>query len=188
VCVIGCCCLAFVFPHPYATATLPVQQAGVCCCIVPKTNIQTVADHLLSSVTRKKQPGFRETQQYSAGNIMKNDKKTSKAGNPARLPLSKPGVFALIANIARATLSGGMLWFVFFGAVVVAFLHFNQVPAEHLLALLIAAIVVIAFVRGIREWQNELDEYQRELTEYRMNMADVRNKQQVKKDIVWDRH
>ena len=113
---------------------------------------------------------------------MKNDKKTSKAGNPARLPLSKPGVFALIANIARATLSGGMLWFVFFGAVVVAFLHFNQVPAEHLLALLIAAIVVIAFVRGIREWQNELDEYQRELTEYRMNMADVRNKQQVKKD------
>ena len=55
-------------------------------------------------------------------------------------------------------------------------------------ALLIVAVVVIAFVRAIREWQQELDDYQRDLTEYRMNMADIRSKHQVKKDIIWDRH
>jgi uncharacterized membrane protein (DUF106 family) len=119
---------------------------------------------------------------------MKKMSKTIKTGGPARIPLSKPGLFTLFANIARAAFTGGMLWFIFFAGMVAAFLHVNHLPTEHLLVLLIAAVVVTAFIRGIREWQYELDEYQRDLTEYRMNMADIRNKHQVKKDIVWDRH
>jgi membrane protein implicated in regulation of membrane protease activity len=119
---------------------------------------------------------------------MKIYKKTSKSGNPARIPLSKPGMSSLFALFARAALTGGMLWLVFFAGMVATYLHVNHFPVEKLLVLLIAAVVVIAFVRAIREWQHELDEYQRDLTEYRMNMADIRNKQQVKKDIIWDRH
>ena len=115
-------------------------------------------------------------------------KNTSSSGSPARIPLNKPGTFSLVAHFARAALTGGMLWLVFFGGLAVAFLHVNHFPVEHLLALLIVAVVVIAFVRAIREWQQELDDYQRDLTEYRMNMADIRSKHQVKKDIIWDRH
>jgi len=119
---------------------------------------------------------------------MKKGRKNNKTGGPARIPLSKPGTFSLLAHFARAALTGGMLWLVFFGGLGVAFLHVNHFPVEHLLALLIAAVVVIAFVHAIRDWQHELDEYQRDLTEYRMNMADIRNRHQAKKDIIWDRH
>ena len=119
---------------------------------------------------------------------MKKVSKTRNAGGSARIPLSKPGVLTLLADIARAAFTGGILWFVFFGGIVVAFLYVNNLPTEHLLVLLIGAVVVTAFIRGVREWQYELDEYQKDLTEYRMNMADIRNKRTVKKDIIWDRH
>ena len=119
---------------------------------------------------------------------MKKISKTSKTARPARIPLSKPGLFSLVVNISRAAFTGGMLWFIFFAGIALAFLHINHLLSEHLLVLLVAAVAVTAFIRGIREWQYELDEYQRDLTEYRMNMADIRNKHQVKKDIVWDRH
>jgi hypothetical protein len=119
---------------------------------------------------------------------MKERKKHSRSGSPGRIPISKPGMLVLFTNIARAAFAGGMLWFVFFGGMAVALLRINHLPSEHLLVLLIAAVVVTAFIRGFREWQYALDEYQQDLTEYRMNLTDNRNKHTVKKDIVWDRH
>ena len=119
---------------------------------------------------------------------MKTGKKRSRSGSPGRIPLRKPGTLTLFANIARAAFAGGMLWFVFFSGMAVAFLDFNHLPTKHLPVLLITAVVVTAFIRGFREWQYELDEYQKDLTEYRMNMADNRNKHTVKKDIIWDRN
>jgi len=119
---------------------------------------------------------------------MKKCRKISKSGSPARIPLNKPGMSSLFAHFARAMLTGGMLWMVIFAGMVATYLHVNHFPVEKLLVLLIAAVVVMAFVRAIREWQQELDEYQRDLTEYRMNMADIRNRNQEKKDIIWDRH
>jgi hypothetical protein len=53
---------------------------------------------------------------------------------------------------------------------------------------MIFAVLTNAFISGIRAWQYDIEEYRRSLTEYRMNMADNRNKRQVKKAIVWDRH
>ena len=105
-----------------------------------------------------------------------------------KLSVSRPTTVTLLSRIIGAALSGGMLWFMFFGGLLVAFLHVNHFPADSLLVLMIFAILIIALLRGIRGWQEDLDEYRRNLTEYRMNMADNRNKQQVKKDIIWDRH
>ena len=119
---------------------------------------------------------------------MKKLLKISRTSRRSRIPLSKPGVFSLFVHFARAALTGGMLWVAFFAGLVLVFLHMNHFPTQHLPVLLVVAVVVIAFVRGIREWQQELDEYQRDLTEYRMNMEDIRNKNQVKKDIIWNRN
>jgi hypothetical protein len=120
---------------------------------------------------------------------MKTNKKRSKSEAPPRLPVIKPGLFSLFAHIAGSALTGGMFWFVVIGGAVIAFLHVNHlVPAGHLLVLLVFAVVIMAFLRGIKAWQYDIHEYQRNLTAYRMNMDDNRNKLRVKKAIVWDRH
>jgi len=120
---------------------------------------------------------------------MKTNKKTSKSEAPPGLPVSKPGMLSLFAHIAGAALTGGMFWFVLIGGAVIAFLHVNQLaPAGHLLVLLVFVVLANAILRGISAWQYTIQEYRRDLTEYRMNMEDNRNKRQVKKAIVWDRH
>ena len=119
---------------------------------------------------------------------MKIYKKISKSGSLPGIPLSKPGISSLFAHFVRALLAGDMLWLVIFAGLVATYLHINHFQVGNMLVLLITAVVVMAFVRAIREWQHELDEYQRALTEYRMNMADIRNRNQVKKDIIWERH
>ncbi len=120
---------------------------------------------------------------------MKNYKNTRNTGSPARLPISKPGIFSLFTHIAGSALTGGMFWFVLIGGAAIAFLHVNHVmPAEHLLVLLVFVVLTSAIFRGIRAWQYDIEEYRRDLTEYRMNMEDNRNKHQVKKAIAWDRH
>jgi len=120
---------------------------------------------------------------------MKTNKKTIQRGSQARIPVSKPGMFSLFAHIAGSALTGGMFWFVVIGGAVIAFLHVNHLlPAGHLLVLLVFTVVIMAFLRGIKAWQYDIHQYQRDLTAYRMNMEDNRNKLQVKKAIVWDRH
>jgi membrane protein implicated in regulation of membrane protease activity len=94
----------------------------------------------------------------------------------------------LLLHIAESALSGGMLWLMFLGGLLLAFLGVNHLPDGHLLVLMIFAVLFIALFRGIRAYQDDLDEYRRDLTEYRMNMDDNRNNRQVKKDIIWDRH
>lgn len=120
---------------------------------------------------------------------MKTNKMTSRPGSSSELPVSKPGTFGLFAHIAGSALTGGMFWFVLIGGAVIAFLHVNHLaPAGHLLVLLVFVVLGNAILGGIRAWQSDIEEYRRELTEYRMNMEDNRNKRQVKKAIVWDRH
>ena len=102
-------------------------------------------------------------------------------------PVSRPTMTTLLYRIAGSAVSGGMLWLMFFGGMLIVFLHINHFPADSLLVLMILAALTIAFFRGIRAWQGDLDEYQRDLTEYRMNMTENRIKRQVKKDIIWER-
>jgi hypothetical protein len=119
---------------------------------------------------------------------MKTYKKSYKSGAPPGLPFRRPTAVTLLIRIAGSALTGGVWWFVFFGGVVVAFMHVNHMPADTVLVLMIFAVLANAFISGIRAWQYDIEEYRRNLTEYRMNMADIRNKRQVKKAIVWDRH
>jgi len=119
---------------------------------------------------------------------MKLLKKAHKPGAPPKLPVNRPTVITLLSRIVESAFAEGMRWLVFFGGALVAFLHYNHMPADTPLVLLIFAVLTIAFIRGIRAWQYDFEEYRRNLTEYRMNMADIRNKRRVKKDIVWDRH
>ena len=110
------------------------------------------------------------------------------SGSPQKLPVSRPTMATLVFRIAESALSGSMLWIMFFGGLLIAFLHVNHLPAEHLLVLMIFAVMLMILLRGIGAWEDDLDEYQRNLSEYRMNMADNQNKPQVSKDIIWDRH
>jgi membrane protein implicated in regulation of membrane protease activity len=119
---------------------------------------------------------------------MKTNTNRLKPAAPAKLPISRPTIITLFARIVGAAVTGGMLWLMFFGGALIAFLEYNHLPAGHLPVLMIFAVMVVALLRGIRAWQDDLDEYQRNLTEYRMNMADIRNKHVVKKDIAWHRH
>ena len=119
---------------------------------------------------------------------MKLLKKSYRQDARPELPVSRPTVITLLSRIAGAAVTGGMLWIMCFAGAAVVFLHVNHFPADNLLVLLIFALLVIALFRGIRAWQDDLDDYRKSLTEYRMNMADIRNKKQVKKDIIWDRH
>lgn len=120
---------------------------------------------------------------------MNTNKKTGKQGSAHALPVRKPGTFSLFAHIAGSALTGGMFWFALIGGAVIAFLHVNHLaPAGHLLVLLVFVVLINAILHGIRAWQYDIQEYRRDLTEYRMNMEDNRNKRQVKKAIIWDRH
>jgi membrane protein implicated in regulation of membrane protease activity len=119
---------------------------------------------------------------------MKTISKSYKTHSAHNLPTSRPTMTTLLYRIAASALSGGMLWLMFFGGMLIVFLHINHFPADSLLVLMIFAALIIAFFRGIRAWQDDLDEYQRDLTEYRMNMTENRIKRQVKEDIVWNRH
>lgn len=119
---------------------------------------------------------------------MKSYKNIYKSGAPPGLPFRRPTVFTLLTRIAESALTGGVWWFVFFGGVLVAFMHVNHMSADTVLVLMIFAVLTNAFISGIRAWQYDIEEYRRSLTEYRMNMANIRNKRQVKKAIVWDRH
>ena len=94
----------------------------------------------------------------------------------------------LLYHIAASALSGGMLWLMFFGGMLIVYLHINHFPADSLIVLMIFAALLTAFFRGIRAWQEDLNEYHRDLTEYRMNMTENRIKRQVKTGISWDRH
>lgn len=123
---------------------------------------------------------------------MKTNKMSHRPGTPPKLPFSRPGITTLLLRITESALTGGMLWLMFFGGLLLAFLHVNHLPANNLLVLMIFGVLIIALFRGIRSWQDDLEEYQRNLTEYRMNMADNRHrqdtKQHLKKAIAWDRH
>jgi hypothetical protein len=119
---------------------------------------------------------------------MKTISKTYKQGPSHTPPVSRPTMTTLLYRIAASAFSGGMLWLMFFAGILTLFLHINHFPADSLLVLMIFAALVIAFFRGIRAWQDDLDEYQRDLTEYRMNMTENRIKRQVRKDIAWNRH
>ena len=119
--------------------------------------------------------------------MMNTNRKYHRAATPAKLPLSRPTILTLFARITGAAFTEGMLWLMFFGGLLIAFLEYNNLPAGDLPVLLVFALVVIALLRGIRAWQEDLVDYQRNLTEYRMNMADIRNRREVKKNIIWDR-
>jgi len=100
---------------------------------------------------------------------------------------SRPNVFTLLARMAEAAVSGGMLWLAFFCAVVLVYMHINHMPAYDLLVLVLFGLVALAVIRGMKSWQADIEEYRRSLTEYRMALADVHKKTMVKKDIAWDR-
>ena len=104
------------------------------------------------------------------------------------MPARKPGVASLLARIAQSMLTAGMLWFVCLGGALFAFLNANHLPAEHLPVLIVFTVLIVALLRGIRAWQDDIDEYHRDVTQYRMSMVDIRNRRQVKKAIAWDRH
>jgi hypothetical protein len=118
---------------------------------------------------------------------MKTNRNHYKPAAPADLPLDKPTVFTLLSRIAGSAVSGGMLLFMALCGAVIVFLDYNKLPAGHLPELMFITVLVVAMLRGIRAWQEDLDEFRRDLTEYRMNLAELRSKQQVRKDIVWDR-
>ena len=79
----------------------------------------------------------------------------------------KPTVSGLLAHIFASMFSNGMMSLLVFGSAVIAFLGYNNIPVGNYFVLLISTIVVIAFLRGCRAWQEDHNTFQKNLAEAR---------------------
>ena len=88
-------------------------------------------------------------------------------GTHGILGLDKPSVTGLLAHIFSSVFSNGMMLLLVFGSVVIAFLGYNNIPSGNYFVLLICSIVVLAFLRGCKAWQEDLNVYQQAMADAR---------------------
>ena len=81
--------------------------------------------------------------------------------------MSKPSVSRLLAHIFSSAFSGGMISLLALGTAFVVFLGYHNIATGNYFALLFGTIIVLAFLRGCKAWQQDLDDYQKSLADAR---------------------
>ena len=81
--------------------------------------------------------------------------------------VDKPSVSGLLAHIFASMFSHGMLSLLAFGSAIIALLDYNNVPAGNYFVLLIASVIVLAFLSGCKAWQEDHHTYQKDLADAR---------------------
>ena len=81
--------------------------------------------------------------------------------------MSKPSVSRLLAHIFSSTFSGGMITLLALGTAFIVFLGYHNIATGNYFALLFGSIIVLAFLRGCKAWQQDLNDYQISLAEAR---------------------
>ena len=81
--------------------------------------------------------------------------------------VDKPSVSGLLAHIFSSVFSSGMMSLLVFGSAVIAFLGYNNIPPGNYFVLLIGTIIVLAFLRGCKAWQEDHNTYQKALASAR---------------------
>ena len=81
--------------------------------------------------------------------------------------VKKPTVLTMLGHILTSAFTGEVLWITVPGGALFAYLYVNKVAPTNLLVLLLVAVVVLAFLRGCKEWQKDLNIYHRTLSNLR---------------------
>lgn len=81
--------------------------------------------------------------------------------------LRKPNVLTLLGRILQSAFSGDVLWITAPGGALLTYLYVNRVASLNLIVLLLGAVVVLAFLRGCKAWQKDLDSYHKALSNLR---------------------
>ena len=81
--------------------------------------------------------------------------------------MNKPSVSSLLAHILSSAFSSGMIILLALGTVFVLFLGHHNIATGNYFALLFGTIIVLAFLRGCKAWQQDLNDYQRSLADAR---------------------
>ena len=92
-------------------------------------------------------------------------RKTTRAHKRAEVEekIQRPTVLALVTHILGALISDGMAWLTIPVIAATAFLYQNHFRNDIMLAVVFASLVIIALVRGSRDWQRDLNDYQRQI-------------------------
>ena len=81
--------------------------------------------------------------------------------------MSKPSVSRLLAHIFSSTFSGGMITLLALGTAFSVFLGDHNIATGNYFALLFGSIIVLAFLRGCKAWQQDLNDSQISLADAR---------------------
>jgi hypothetical protein len=90
-------------------------------------------------------------------------RKTTRAHKRAQTEevVHRPTALTLVMKILAALVNDGMAWLTIPVLAVTAFLYTNHFHNDIMLAFIIGGLIIIALVRGSRNWQRDLNEYQR---------------------------
>jgi Na+/H+-dicarboxylate symporter len=81
--------------------------------------------------------------------------------------LNRPSVSRLLAHIFSSVLSNGIVSLLVLGSAVIFFLRYYNIPSSNSFALLFSTTMVLAFLRGCKAWQEDLNDYQKALADAR---------------------
>ena len=87
----------------------------------------------------------------------------TRSGHSGKGP-RKPSALTLLGHIIKSVFTGEALWVAAPGGALLAYLYINRVTSDTLLVLLLGTVVVLAFLRGCKSWQRDLDSYHRKLS------------------------
>ena len=79
----------------------------------------------------------------------------------------KPTTVSLLSHILRAIFTGGMLFLIGAGGVLILFLDYNRVSLDIPLIAIFGPLILLAFLSGSSAWQQDWHEYHRKLAEKR---------------------
>lgn len=91
--------------------------------------------------------------------------------DPHGLSVSRPTTASLLVHILKSGFSVEMLWLVILGGAAMAYFKYDHITMPGLLPLIIALALVIAVLRGFKEWKNDWYEYHQGLIDLRWSDA-----------------
>ena len=92
-------------------------------------------------------------------------RKTTRARTPVQVEeaIHRPTVLSLVKHILIALVNDGMAWLTIPVIAVTAFLYHNHFQNDVMLAVVFCGLLMIALVRGSKDWQKDLNEYQHQV-------------------------
>lgn len=92
-------------------------------------------------------------------------RKTTRARARAQVDevVHRPTALSLVKHILVALVNDGMAWLTIPVIAVTAFLYHNHFQNDVMLAVVFCGLMMIALVRGSKDWQRDLNEYQRHM-------------------------